>query len=279
MKLRRRFLPNNLADWSSFLFILIAIPIFYWFELFFVLPIFYEYSSPWFWCHFLFGSFVMKNLVSNLLAVMFIDTSSLSIVLPAQPNCDWKYCAACQLPVPPRCWHCDVCNRCIIKRDHHCTFAGCCVGHFNQRFFMWFLFYFFVGCCYALYLNLFFILPRIDWSFLTILKMLSPIMLVLFDMAEAFKYLLLMLLALNLVGLGITGALLYFHLRLVFKGSVSYEHNRNITLYNYGLKSNIVSIFGSRWYLTWISPFLESKLLLDGVDWNLENVVVKLKYP
>ena len=65
---------------------------------------------------------------------------------------DWHYCAACEAVAPPRAWHCStcrqveysalihrmlskiVCFQCILKREHHCMFAGYCVGHFNHRY-------------------------------------------------------------------------------------------------------------------------------------------------
>lgn len=276
MKLRKNIFPNNSADWSSFVFIFLIIPLFYWFELT-VIQDFYSIFSSWFWLHFILGTFIMMNIVSNLLAVTFIDTSIFSVQSSFEQNYNWKYCSLCHLKVPPRCWHCDICKKCILKRDHHCTFAGCCIGHYNHRYFMIFLLYFFIGCCYALYLNLFYIIPRIDLDYTIIFQIITPIMLVLFDQKNIMKYILIILLVLNIVGLIISGALLRFHLRLVFKGSVSYEYNKDITLYNQGLKYNIICIFGSRWYLTWISPFIESTLLFDGVDWRIENIVIKTK--
>ena len=30
----------------------------------------------------------------------------------------------------------SVCDMCVFRRDHHCSFGAVCVGHFNQRYFM-----------------------------------------------------------------------------------------------------------------------------------------------
>lgn len=57
---------------------------------------------------------------------------------------------SCQLNSPPRAHHCPVCDICVFRRDHHCSFASklfeltckhlwilaTCVGHFNQRYFV-----------------------------------------------------------------------------------------------------------------------------------------------
>ena len=30
----------------------------------------------------------------------------------------------------------SVCDLCILRRDHHCSFGAICIGHFNQRYFV-----------------------------------------------------------------------------------------------------------------------------------------------
>ena len=47
----------------------------------------------------------------------------------------------------------SVCGVCILKREHHCMFAGYCVGHFNHRFFVLFLAWLWLGVLYCTYLN------------------------------------------------------------------------------------------------------------------------------
>ena len=66
---------------------------------------------------------------------------------------DWHYCAVCEAVAPPRAWHCTTCGLCILKREHHCMFAGYCVGHFNNRYFILFLAWTWMGVVYCTYLN------------------------------------------------------------------------------------------------------------------------------
>ncbi|KAH9557057.1 hypothetical protein CY35_07G065900 [Sphagnum magellanicum] len=55
-----------------------------------------------------------------------------------------RYCKKCCQFKPPRCHHCSVCGRCILKMDHHCIWVANCVGAHNYKFFLLFLLYTFL---------------------------------------------------------------------------------------------------------------------------------------
>mmetsp|Transcript_116724 Transcript_116724/g.363478 ORF Transcript_116724/g.363478 Transcript_116724/m.363478 type:complete len:231 (-) Transcript_116724:20-712(-) len=61
-----------------------------------------------------------------------------------------KQCARCKAPKPARAHHCSVCQRCIMKMDHHCPWVNNCVGARNQKHFMLFLLYVQLQCWAAL---------------------------------------------------------------------------------------------------------------------------------
>ncbi|XP_073271121.1 probable protein S-acyltransferase 14 [Primulina huaijiensis] len=55
-----------------------------------------------------------------------------------------RYCRKCNQLKPPRCHHCSVCGRCVLKMDHHCVWVVNCVGALNYKYFLLFLLYTFL---------------------------------------------------------------------------------------------------------------------------------------
>lgn len=55
------------------------------------------------------------------------------------PGAQYVKCAKCGLPKPERAHHCRVCNRCVLRMDHHCPWTENCVGYRNVGYFLRFV--------------------------------------------------------------------------------------------------------------------------------------------
>ncbi|KAI9174053.1 hypothetical protein LWI28_011203 [Acer negundo] len=70
--------------------------------------------------------------------------SNQSAMQSKRTNHGIRFCQKCNRFKPPRCHHCSVCGRCILKMDHHCVWVVNCVGALNYKYFLLFLFYTFL---------------------------------------------------------------------------------------------------------------------------------------
>ena len=59
-----------------------------------------------------------------------------------------RRCSKCEPNTfkPDRAHHCSRLNACILKMDHHCSFANQTIGFRNYKFFMQFMFYAILSC-------------------------------------------------------------------------------------------------------------------------------------
>ncbi|XP_066583972.1 probable palmitoyltransferase ZDHHC24 [Prorops nasuta] len=272
MIIRTKFLPKTFSDFCSMTFVLLIVPLLYWFELWVVLPNLYQYNTWSYYIHFFLGNFLMINIVGNFTYTVLCDTSTGRTIIPvslASTRDGWRLCTACELLSPPRSWHCPVCDTCILKRDHHCIFTGCCIGHYNHRYFTMFLFYLFAATTYSFVYNNLFIWDKINFEFpMSLIKIIFPLAIFVFGFDGSLEQFYLMLYIVSLIGMLYTGVLLIYHLRLICNGHVANESNKNCYKYNLGFKQNVKEVFGDRWYLTWLAPYINSKLPHNGIVWD-----------
>lgn len=165
-----------------------------------------------------------------------------------------KFCQKCSMPKPERAHHCRVCDRCILKMDHHCPWINNCVGHKNHKFFLLFLIYATTGIAYVLVLIVITFIdamkdPKVSEDFLGIfgLAILATIMLP--------------------VGLAIM-MLLSWQLWLVSANTTSIENEefeklrwttrkegkvyKHVNVYNLGNLANFKSVFGNQILWWWL---------------------------
>ena len=70
-------------------------------------------------------------------------------------NIEWYFCVAWQNIRPPCAQHCKLWRKWVIRRDHHWSWVGNCIGQKNHKFLILLMFYsaqltFFQFACYTI---------------------------------------------------------------------------------------------------------------------------------
>ncbi|XP_017077229.1 probable palmitoyltransferase ZDHHC24 [Drosophila eugracilis] len=265
-----RVKPRSISDLACFLLVAIFVPVTYIFHVTIVMPELFAIGGFWYTLMWVASLFIIFNITSNMLACMLVDTSIRMELLqpPVEPAqlVRWHKCHDCQTLVPPRSWHCDVCNVCVLKRDHHCRFTCCCIGHHNYRYFFYYLVYMIIGSLAAAIMEsiyLWHLHPDVYCRWSTLCAVFAPV--VSLTLNPSWETFYVVIYDLTLLGFAISSLLLVFHWEIVRSGSVTRE--RGSRKYDRGLRGNLEMVLGKRMNLTWLSPFLRSDLPHNGVNW------------
>ncbi|XP_039482415.1 probable palmitoyltransferase ZDHHC24 [Drosophila santomea] len=266
-----RIKPRSVSDFACFLLVAVFVPVTYIFHVTIVMPELFAIGGFCYTLFWLASLFVIFNITSNMLACMLVDTSIrkefLKPPMDAGQLARWHSCHDCQTLVPPRSWHCEVCNVCVLKRDHHCRFTCCCIGHHNYRYFFYYLVYMIIGSLAAAIMEsiyLWHLHLDVYWRWSTLFTIFAPVVSLL--LSPSWESFYLVIYDLTLLGFAISSLLLVFHWSIFKSGAVTRE--RGTRKYDRGLRGNLEMVLGKRMHLTWLSPFLRSDLPHDGVNWD-----------
>ncbi|KAH8355552.1 hypothetical protein KR200_004513, partial [Drosophila serrata] len=249
--------------------IIILTPFFFIYDVFYVTP---QLFGP-------FGvtlnaivcTWITHNILGNLWACLrkssLVDTLPLELRTPAKGEEHlWRYCKECERLMPPRSWHCKMCKCCILKRDHHCNFTGNCIGHNNQRFFLWLTFYLSLGCGLVLVYN--FILA---WQHGIVTGNILNLYEIIFLQESmepnfGFRTAISMVVYVNLLCLSATILMFTTEVLMVKRNTVMFDKSNRE--YDMGVQSNFRQVLGQLQFWTCLSPAINSPLPHLGTQWK-----------
>jgi palmitoyltransferase len=184
---------------------------------------------------------------------------------------DWKKCKQCNLDVPPRTHHCPLCNMCVLKRDHHCFFVGCCIGFFNQRYFICCAFHSFLFCATSAY----FMTHYLSAHYVTFLgpeffKYFLPyaIGVWVFGNTSFTMFLHIIVFYFNVTTLMASIFFLSWQFVLIKNGQTSYELVKGKKTYQSKISIHLRSIFGPFWILNFFFPMPWFQNEGNGRNWS-----------
>jgi len=94
--------------------------------------VFYQHLFPYWWSHGLYLSFFFHLIVGHWLLIntavhyyLAVSTYPGFVVdlkkeLTKEEELNYVKCSKCDVMRPPRAHHCKVCEKCVVRYDHHC---------------------------------------------------------------------------------------------------------------------------------------------------------------
>ncbi|XP_034485354.1 probable palmitoyltransferase ZDHHC24 [Drosophila innubila] len=248
-----------------------------WYEMYYILPELCDVDGKFYKLNCFLAVYFLHNILGNMICCWHTDTSFLTVPKERQQPIAseahlWHLCTHCQMLVPPRAWHCRLCNTCMLKRDHHCNITANCIGHANQRYFIGLLFNLTLGNMVACFYNFIYVfivrLPIFSdpLIFLARFEGFDPNQFL--DEVKANPNWLIIngaILKLSIFSMVFVASQLGLQIYMVSRGSCMYSFRDSS--YDFGFWTNWRMVLGKRMFWTWLSPLINSPLPNDGTQW------------
>jgi len=228
------------------------------------------FDGSWLTFHKVLTNFLLFSVLSNLWALILSDPTPRKIIFTENDHIEkgWDVCNTCEAYRPHRAYHCLTCRVCVLKRDHHCYFAGNCVGYSNARYFYSLLFSTLLSLAYTNLISLEYLIKTTLLNPLQVLlSFFAPIPAAIAGFLHE-DFVVLFVSTISLIALGYTCYLVLLHSGSVASGITLTEKNREKESYKeryrIGILENIREIYGSNWPIAWISPLIPSPQRSNG---------------
>ena len=169
-------------------------------------------------------------------------------------------CINCFAIRPINSHHCTICHKCFIEQDHHCPWVNNCIGLFNKKYFILFLFY---GSVESLYSNFLFF-------YYTLYKNMN-------DLIDNVTLLVLDIFAIifGLILTIISILLLWDQYDTMEKDCAQCDFKKGILLEKSSVRQQFQIYFGRKFSYKWFFPFYPG----GNIDLFLKKDYLKLNQP
>lgn len=281
----RRFLRNpyfarTSHDRAAFSILIVGAQLALWYETCHVMQYYHADeigTSAGSIAHVAFALFLYVNSLANVYKMIRTRVVCDLTALGVPEDADWPYCERCLSHCPPRAHHCRVCDVCVLKRDHHCWFGGCCVGHANHRYYICAISYMFIAAIYSNLYHLSFMLEQLEHlgRFGIPICITIPHFCAMFGFLSFYQFLVAVLSFIGVFLLGMFSWLILIQIAQIGSGQTRYERKRRDLMYNNGTIGNIRAVFGERWYIAWLCPWISSPLPENGASFRVSELKTK----
>ncbi|EJW74962.1 hypothetical protein WUBG_14128 [Wuchereria bancrofti] len=208
------------------------------------------------------------NAIANVYKVISVGPNGNCSDLPAVQKHGYRFCYNCQLNEPPRSHHCPVCDRCVFRRDHHCSFVAVCIGHFNQRYYISAICSLWIISSAVLMWNWSFMWTSLGgFSPLQLWELIVPHLALIFRIISFSQFLCVMTFIFSFTVFVFLCYLITAQLFCLYRGQTRVEYLMDVHAYNLGFMENVRQAMGRRWFIALLVPFISSPLGSDGLSY------------
>ena len=190
--------------------------------------------------------FTISNSILGLCILYCLTYNYTKCILtgPGNPEAEHEpKCKKCLKNKPLRAHHCSICDRCVLKMDHHCPWINNCLGLRNHCYFLLFLFYLDIGCFFFTGLAA----PVAYYGYRNGFIMVS------FAICSVFAVVIMMFAG--------------WHWFLAVKGSTTIEYfSTNLNFSSGNWRKNLLVVFGTNDFCKIFAP-CNKVLMHDGIYW------------
>ncbi|KAK5976566.1 Palmitoyltransferase [Trichostrongylus colubriformis] len=269
-----KLIPKQTQDVVATGIFLVVLPVGFLINIFCIMPLWYPaFGEAWVIrvCCFLVLAF---NVYTNWYKMVTVGPSGLNPALPNVYKAGFRYCHSCHTNAPPRAYHCPVCDKCCLRRDHHSSFGAVCVGHFNQRYFVAAVVNLLVLCVPLFSYTWDYTWSRMDGGFSLSRSwhIFLPHIALMARMISLYQFCCIVFCASTFTVLLFVTYLTCAQIFCIWNGQTRMEYLLDIHAYQLGLMDNIRQCLGTRWPLVFISPFIPSHLPSDGMSFVTRDI-------